>query len=233
MFQKAFSLGGLLLLTGATVLVTPGLGQARGGGGHGGGGGGGHFGGGHVGVGHVGGGRVGGYRGSFHNGGSYGRPYGHYGYGNYGGYGYGYYPFYNTYGYDWPSSTYGGGYYGSYGDTTPSYPDDSYYSVTPPATNYQSIYTAPPAPAESDTNARLTVAAPANAEIWVGHSKTTSTGPVREYQSPPLAPGKHYTYDLKARWTENGHEVTQTQTVDVIAGGHVSVAFPTPAAQKR
>ncbi len=66
----------------------------------------------------------------------------------------------------------------------------------------------------------------------VARSKTTSTGAVREYQSPPLAPGKRYTYDLSARWTENGHEVTQQQTVDVSPGGHVSVAFPIAPAQK-
>src|ERR1700730_17228730 len=68
MFRKAVSLCGVLLLAGAAVLMTPGLGLARGGhgggghggGGHGGGGhygGGGHFGGGGVRGGHDGGGR--------------------------------------------------------------------------------------------------------------------------------------------------------------------------------
>src|SRR6267142_2558096 len=64
MFRKAFSFGGLLLLAGAAVLVTPGSGQAqhRGGGGHGGGF---HAGGFHAGSMH--GGRF--HHGGFHHGG--------------------------------------------------------------------------------------------------------------------------------------------------------------------
>jgi len=244
MFRKALSYGGLLLLAGAMVLVTPGFGQARGGGGggHGGGGhggGGGFHGGGggfHGGGGgfHGGGFRGSGFRGSgFHNGGFHrGFNGGFGGYGYYPSYGdYGYSPYYyNNYAYDSPSSTSEPGYYGAYGDETSSYPD-SYYSVTPPTSNYQYGYS--PAPAGADASAQLTVRVPANAEIWVNGSKTTSTGPVRQYQSPPLAPGKQYAYDLSARWTENGREVTQKQTVDVSPGAHVNVAFPTPPAQTR
>jgi len=220
MFRKALSFVGLLLLAGATVLVTPDLSMARGGGGHGGGG--------HGGGGFHGGGFNGGYGGGFRTSGYSGHPYAHYGnrfYGGYAGYPYSY----NTDAYDWPNTTYDSGYYGSYGYGAPSYPD-SYYSVTPPTTSAQSIYS--PAPAESDTSAQLTVRVPANAEVWVDGAKTTSTGSVREYKSPPLAPGS-YTYDLSARWTENGHEVTQKQTVHISPGARVSATFPIPPAQER
>jgi len=67
---------------------------------------------------------------------------------------------------------------------------------------------------------------PADAEVWFDGTKTTTAGPVREYQSPPQTPGQQYTYEVKARWQENGREVTQTQQVDVSAGGHFEVRFP-------
>jgi uncharacterized protein (TIGR03000 family) len=67
---------------------------------------------------------------------------------------------------------------------------------------------------------------PANAEVWFEGAKTTSTGSVREYQSPPLSPGR-YTYHIRARWTENGRDITQTKNVTVSSGAHVTVEFPT------
>jgi uncharacterized protein (TIGR03000 family) len=207
MFRKAFSFGSALLLAGAAVLVTPGLGQAqRGGGGHGGGD---HGGGGHVGGG-FGGARYGGYRGGFYPGG--GR-YGGYRYG----YGYGYYPYYDTAPYAWSSPTYDSGYSGSYGGASA----DGTTSDAPPVSNYQTLY-----PPVTDTLAHVTVKVPADARVWFEDAPTTSTGPVREFSSPTLTPGERYSYDVRATWTENGHEVTQTQQVGVTAGASVELDFP-------
>jgi uncharacterized protein (TIGR03000 family) len=150
--------------------------------------------------------------GRFHGGGSWWYPgyYGSYGaspsyYGSYpySGY-YGSYP-YSGYSGDYPdtsssdgsSPSYDSGYYGSYGDVT-----------------------------SSDTRAHVTISVPADAAIWAEGIEMTSTGPVREFQSPPLTAGSRYTYELRARWNENGHEVTQTQHVAVSAGARVSVHFP-------
>jgi uncharacterized protein (TIGR03000 family) len=55
-----------------------------------------------------------------------------------------------------------------------------------------------------------------------------TTGPVRTYASPPLAEGQ-YSYEVRARWNENGQEVTQTQQVGVTPGAHVEVNFPLPS----
>jgi len=226
MFRKTFLFGGLLLLAGATVLVTPGSGQAQ------------HRGGG----GHFGGARGGGFhqpsfrqpnfhqpnfhqpgfrqpnfhqpgfrQGSFHHrgfhhGGGWWYPpyYGYYGDGtSYDGI-YRYSPDsdYNpdTYSSDWSSPASDSGSNGSYGDVT-----------------------------SSDTRALITVSVPADSEIWFEGTKMTSTGSVREYQSPPLTPGNGYTYDIRARWNENGHEVTQTQQVEFTSGTHVNVHFPVQA----
>jgi uncharacterized protein (TIGR03000 family) len=67
---------------------------------------------------------------------------------------------------------------------------------------------------------------PAGARVTFDGTPTTSTGSVREYQSPPLTPGTRYTYELRASWNENGREMTQAQEVEVRAGAHVNVHFP-------
>ena len=77
-----------------------------------------------------------------------------------------------------------------------------------------------------DTMAHVTVRVPADAVIWFDETRMTSIGSSREYQSPPLTPGTRYTYDIRARWNENGQTVSQTQKVEVTAGGRIDVTFP-------
>ena len=247
MFRKLYSVGGTLLLAGAAFFAVPGSGWAQHGGGHGGGG---HVGGAHFGGGHVGGAHFGGYGGGFHN---YGyHPYSHYGYhpyhhyGFYGLYGYPYYSGYYPFSYDYyPYSgtyadvgsglTYNSGYYGLYAGGTPSYPD----GYTAPAASYQT-YSLPGAgqsdvianaltgTGQPDTIAHVIVKVPNGARVWFDDTPTKSTGSTREFDSPPLTPGQRYGYAIRARWNENGQDVTQTQQVDVSAGAHVNVSFPLP-----
>jgi uncharacterized protein (TIGR03000 family) len=212
MFRKAISYGGMLLLVGATLFATPGSVWAQRGGGHGGGGG--RFGGAHFGGSH-GGAFRGGYQYGYH-------PYNnHYGFRSYG-----YSPYYyNYYPYLGSGSAYDSGYSGSSADMTPYYSEGD-TSVAPPAVGYQSFY--PPATAQPDTTAHVTAHVPAGAQLWFEGTLTTSTGPVREFASPPLTAGGRYTYDVRARWNENGQEATQTQQVEVTPGAHVDVNFPGP-----
>jgi uncharacterized protein (TIGR03000 family) len=239
MFRNTFSFAGALLLSGAAIVVMPSPGRAQHGGHGGGHGGGGHFSGGHVGGAHFGGGfnhgafnhgafnhSFSGYRPYYHNYGyryrSYGYPY-LYGYGAYP-YSDGYYPYYSNY------SAYP--YYDSYDDSYPGYGYGSYPSYNGP------LYSAPPSsvgpaassPVPADMTAHVTVRAPADAELWFDGTKTTSTGPVRDFQTPGLAAGHKYTYTIRARWLENGNEVTQTQQVGVTAGADIRVDFPRAAA---
>jgi uncharacterized protein (TIGR03000 family) len=70
-----------------------------------------------------------------------------------------------------------------------------------------------------DPNAVTLVAhVPDNAQIWVGDSATTSTGNLRTFQSPPLTPGKDYSYAVRVAWVENGKLVTETHNFPVKAG---------------
>ena len=80
--------------------------------------------------------------------------------------------------------------------------------------------------AQGEVPAKVIVRVPANAEVWLEGSKTSLTGPVRHFVSPPLEPGSRYTYEIRARWKEDGRAVTQTQKVAVSPGRDVTVNFP-------
>jgi uncharacterized protein (TIGR03000 family) len=79
-----------------------------------------------------------------------------------------------------------------------------------------------------DNKAHIRVAVPADAEVWFGNAATQQSGAVRQFESPPLQPGREYTYEVKAQWKENGTEVTRTRHVDVTANGDTSVDFNRP-----
>jgi uncharacterized protein (TIGR03000 family) len=224
MFRKMYY-GGLLLLAGVVLLMTPGYSWAQ----HG------HFGGGHFGGAHFGGApfaaaRVGGYHGGLYHGGyhyRYGHYHPYYGYHH----GYGLYPYYG-YGYGAYSDLLSGlatdpGYGSDYAEAAPTNLDET-ASVTPPAAGYQYYYAPVTSTAQPDAVAHITVDVPADAKVWFDGALMTSTGPVRQYNSPLLTPGNRYAYDVKASWNEKGHEVTQTQKVEVAAGAHVNVDFPAP-----
>jgi uncharacterized protein (TIGR03000 family) len=80
-----------------------------------------------------------------------------------------------------------------------------------------------------DPNAVLiNVRVPVTAEIWLDGEKTTQTGERRQYVSPPLNAGQVYTYEVRAKWTENGQPVDQTRKVRFQAGASVTLNFMTP-----
>lgn len=187
----------------------------------------------------------GGYRGGW--GGGYGRGWGWGGYGNrydgrsyyggfYPGYGYGlgygraYYPGrsygYGGYGYglgywNYPYVGSTSAYYGpSVGDTT-AVPSTVTVDVGTPA-----AYEAP----AQDNVAHLRVAVPADAELWFDGVRTQQTGTEREFVSPPLAPGRSYHYEVRARWTENGRAIDQMRRIEVRANEWKDVDFSQPAA---
>jgi uncharacterized protein (TIGR03000 family) len=110
------------------------------------------------------------------------------------------------------TATYDSGYSSSYGSATGDGTTSS---------SYQTVDAA-----ETNTLAHLTVKLPADARLWFENTLTRSTGPVRHFHSPQLTGGHSYTYEVRAAWNENGHEVTQTQQVGVTAGGRVEVDFP-------
>jgi uncharacterized protein (TIGR03000 family) len=74
--------------------------------------------------------------------------------------------------------------------------------------------------------ALIDVFLPAQATLTFQGVLTTQEGGVREFQSPPLEPGRTYTYDIRATWrTEDGREVKRTQQLKVSAGNRATVDF--------
>jgi len=245
MRNRFWSLAGAAALAGALVLLCPGKSEAqrRGGigfGGYRGGFGGGYglggyglggyglggYGLGYGGYGYPGFGGMGLYRGGLGYG---GLGYGGLGYGGYGGYAYSpsYYGGYGNYGgYAYSPSYYGGydgfayspSYYGGMSSGTPN------YAYNTPNASYQSFY---PQGGQQQlgNSADIRVTVPADAEIWFDGTKMQQTGPQREFMTPPLTPGHTYTYEVRAKWTQNGQPMDQRRNVDVQAGRQAFVDF--------
>jgi len=180
--------------------------------------------------------------------------YGYSGYGNspsrwtysspwYGGYNYS--PNYYSSGSSWsyPSSGY-------YSGSSWSYPSSGYYSGSSwsyPSYGYSSAgyYSMPAAsggyysPADTDSNytygaissvpancARINVRLPdADAQVWFDDTQTRQRGTMREFASPSLEPDTKYTYEVRARWTENGKPMESKKTISVRANGTATVDF--------
>lgn len=161
------------------------------------------------------GGNRGGYRGGNSSGYYGGRSYGNYGYNNYGGYrpgisiGIGGYPGYYSSGYDYSPRT--------------VYASPQYY-YTPPTTFDPNISQA--SYSQPDDRAHLEVRVPTtDAQIFFDGDRTQQQGMERAFVSPPLTPGKSFTYTIEARWMENGSMVKQSRSVTVSAGQSATVDF--------
>jgi uncharacterized protein (TIGR03000 family) len=70
----------------------------------------------------------------------------------------------------------------------------------------------------ADNKAHIWVRVPANAEIWMNGVKTKQTGETRYFFSPPLTPGKKYSYQMRVRWIKDGKPLEETQDLLVQAG---------------
>jgi uncharacterized protein (TIGR03000 family) len=79
-----------------------------------------------------------------------------------------------------------------------------------------------------DRPARVDVLLPADAELWFEGQRTSQTGSDRVFHTPPLEKGRGYHYDVRARWTEDGKTIEQSQSVPVSAGARARVVFPKP-----
>lgn len=72
--------------------------------------------------------------------------------------------------------------------------------------------------------ASIDVKVPAGAQLWFEGQKTQQQGSYRIFESPPLEPGKIYSYKVKARWTNaKGEIVERTRTLQIHAGTYVKL----------
>jgi uncharacterized protein (TIGR03000 family) len=154
-----------------------------------------------------------------------------------------YYPYWLTFGLGlgfwgfWPS------YYGpSLGYIDPALFWDysqPYYSMHtyPPPPDGQ-FYPPPPgmdqvSPPQPDYTVHISVIVPPDAEVWFDQEKTTQSGTVREFESPPIQPGRFFSYDVKAKWPEGGKNVEFVRHITVRAGDRTTVDFSRPDGGER
>jgi uncharacterized protein (TIGR02246 family) len=74
----------------------------------------------------------------------------------------------------------------------------------------------------------ITIAVPPNAEVFFDGTATTQTGSERSFVSPLLDAGRKYSYEIRARWRENGRIVQRSQKLSVSGGDSVRVDFLSP-----
>lgn len=86
------------------------------------------------------------------------------------------------------------------------------------------------APDQQERRAFLTVRVYPSAKLSVEGQLTQATGELRRFYSPPLQPGKHYSYTLVAEWMPgNNYETwTVTRKVSVEAGKSIQVDLSKP-----
>jgi uncharacterized protein (TIGR03000 family) len=109
--------------------------------------------------------------------------------------------------------------------------DSTYPQSLASSTNsrpYRSVETEPSTTAPTDTQAHVRLFVPADAEVWFDDAKTSQNGSVREYVSPPLTPGRNYSYQIRVRWMEGDRSVDQIRKVAVRAGSMTTADFTKP-----
>jgi uncharacterized protein (TIGR03000 family) len=106
--------------------------------------------------------------------------------------------------------------------------------TTPPTPQSRPTGERPMPQASLQVPATIVVTLPADARLSIEDEPTRATTGERVFVSPPLEPGKTYTYKLKAEVDRNGEKKTTTQNVEVRAGetSRVAVDFPNPETRK-
>jgi uncharacterized protein (TIGR03000 family) len=136
-----------------------------------------------------------------------------------------FYPFYWDYWpWYWAYWNYPSWYYNYY----PCY----YYFYDDPAPYPATADNSGQAPSVGDSKARIEVLLPdPEAQVLMDGYRTSSTGTNRVFETPPLSPGKIYSYRLAASWAENGKFVTREKEV-MVAPGKVTVVDFTMSAKE-
>jgi uncharacterized protein (TIGR03000 family) len=153
---------------------------------------------------------------------------------------YGYNPGYYARRYPVPSAEYQSLNFGPYRTATKTAPGvvspGAYLRVAPAASPAAPHGGSAPASvrvqaAAPEGRARLELRVPEDAAVWFGDVRTEQTGTRRQFESPPLTPGKEYVYAVRVVWQEAGKEVQESRDVTVRAGEQLSATFPLTKAE--
>jgi len=106
----------------------------------------------------------------------------------------------------------------------PTYPSCG-VPCMPPGKPEEKPKTDKPDKEEVRAPATLTVSLPADAKLTVDGAATKSTSSQRTFTTPELAPGKTFSYTLKAEYMKDGQMVSTEKVVYVQAGKETKVSF--------
>jgi uncharacterized protein (TIGR03000 family) len=70
---------------------------------------------------------------------------------------------------------------------------------------------------------------PNDAKIWFDGNPTNQTGTIRSFESPPLAAGPEYAYQVRIQWEQDGKDATETRQINVHAGDVINLTLGSPA----
>jgi uncharacterized protein (TIGR03000 family) len=93
--------------------------------------------------------------------------------------------------------------------------------------NWRTLQLQPSAPFLPPAPAMVTVVVPPDAKVFFDGRPTTQGGSERLFQTPVLPYGRRFSYQVTARWNENGKSIEQTREIQVSAGAGVRVDFTT------
>lgn len=91
---------------------------------------------------------------------------------------------------------------------------------------------APDTPAQANTQsaqpAEIIIHVSPDAVIWVDGKRLQSGGAERRFVTPPLQPGRKYSYDFQVSWTSGGRARTRDRHVSFQAGDRIVLDFAPP-----
>jgi uncharacterized protein (TIGR03000 family) len=100
------------------------------------------------------------------------------------------------------------------------------FAASAPITSRRSYYEAPAETSSVKKSATLNLLVPIDAQVWIEGSPTSLAGWQRRFVSPPLEPGRNYTYDIQVSWVHGGREVTRNRHITVHAGEVIDLTIP-------
>lgn len=77
----------------------------------------------------------------------------------------------------------------------------------------------------TDNKLRLTIHVPNQAKVFINGKPTSSTGSVRKYVTPAVAPNRSYVFSVRTEYTVGGRKQEKTQEIRVQPNAPSSLAF--------
>jgi uncharacterized protein (TIGR03000 family) len=80
-------------------------------------------------------------------------------------------------------------------------------------------------PTPTATPAVITLHVPAGAIVQFDGVRTQQVGITRHFETPPLVPGRSYSYDVSVSWIDGSRAVVRQRRLSLWAGEHITLSF--------